>query len=350
MNDDSGPVPQPPLRRGDSIRGPDSNGAPRSDGRFANADPHPRIGGGFWRWQRERRAAGLPHAPAGGYAAFAEHWRATPDFRHGLEAGANASRPVVWWLGHATVLLRIAGLHVITDPHLGRRASPLPFAGPLRRVPAPARADELPPLDAVLISHNHYDHLDSASISAILRSHPRVAFYAPLGLGGWLRRRGATRLHELDWWERREHDGVELHCVPAQHWSARSLFDRNRTLWCGWFLRAPGFSFWFAGDTGYTPRLAEIPHQLGSPDLAALPIGAYEPRWFMRPQHVDPPEAVRVHEELAITRSLAIHWGTFELADDSLDQPAASLRRALALRGLSEDEFWLLRQGEARSA
>jgi L-ascorbate metabolism protein UlaG (beta-lactamase superfamily) len=350
MNDESRREPRVADRRGDAAGESSPHGASRIDGRFANADPHPSIGAGFWRWQRERRAAGLPHAPAEGYAAFAERWRTIPDFRCGLGEAHVAARPCVWWLGHATVLLRIGGLHVITDPHLGRRASPLPFAGPVRRVAVPARADELPSIDAVLISHNHYDHLDAASVRAILRSHPHATFYVPLGLGSWMRRRGVSRVHELDWWERREHEGLEVHCVPAQHWSARWLLDRNRTLWCGWFLRTQGFSFWFAGDTGWTPRLATIAERLGSPDLAALPIGSYEPRWFMRPQHIDPPEAVRVHEELAIARSLAIHWGTFELADDSLDEPASSLRNALALRGLTDDEFWLLRQGEGRKA
>ena len=327
--------------------------------RFVNLDPSVRIGAGFWRWQRERRVAGLPRAPADGYDAFAQRWRVTPDFAYGLTpafgtgapvGSAAGARPVVWWLGHATVLLRVGGLHVITDPHLGGRASPFSFMGPARRVPAPALAHELPRIDVVLISHNHYDHLDTASIRRLLKCNPRMSCYAPLGLGDWLRRRGVQRVRELDWWQRGEHDGLELHCVPAQHWSTRTLFDRNRTLWCGWVVRAPGFSFWFAGDTGYTPRLADIAMRLGSPDLAALPIGAYEPRWFMRSQHVDPTEAVRLHEELVVTRSLAIHWGTFELADDSLDQPALDLRTALAHRGVSEDAFWLLRQGEARGA
>jgi len=239
-------------------------------------------------------------------------------------------------------------LHVITDPHLGGRASPLSFIGPARRVPAPARADELPRIDVALISHNHYDHLDTRSIRHLLARNPHMTCCAPLGLGAWLRRRGVSDVQELDWWQRIEHDGVEVHCVPAQHWSSRTLFDRNRTLWCGWVVRAPGASFYFAGDTGYTPRLAEVAARLGPPDLAALPIGAYAPRWFMRGQHVDPPEAVRIHEELLIRQSLAIHWGTFELADDSLDEPPAVLRAALAERGLSEETFWLLRQGEAR--
>jgi L-ascorbate metabolism protein UlaG (beta-lactamase superfamily) len=317
-----------------------NSAANRNGDRFANLDPTPRIGADFWRWQRERRAARAPWPPEEGYAAFAHRWRTAPDF------GPSAAAPVVWWLGHATVLLRVAGLHVITDPHFGGRASPFPIFGPARRVPAPAPAHALPRIDLVLISHNHYDHLDSASIRALVRIHPRIACYAPLGLAGWLRRRGIERVHELDWWQCREHGPLEIHCTPAQHWSARSPFDRNRTLWCGWMLRTAGFSFYFAGDTGYTPRLQDIAARLGSPDLAALPIGAYLPRWFMRPQHVDPPEAVRLHEELRVRRSLAVHWGTFELADDRLDEPVLALEHALAERGLSAEDFSVLRQGD----
>jgi L-ascorbate metabolism protein UlaG (beta-lactamase superfamily) len=242
----------------------------------------------------------------------------------------------------------MAGAHLITDPHFGRRASPLPFFGPQRRVPAPASVPALPSIDAVLISHNHYDHLDRTSLRQLLRSNPGLHCYAPLGLGAWLRGLGIKQVHELDWWQWREQDALQIHCVPAQHWSARGLFDRNRTLWCGWVVRGHGASFYFAGDTGYTPRLTEIAARLGAPDLAALPIGAYEPRWFMRGQHIDPPEAVRLHAELQVKRSLAIHWGTFELADDSLDQPVTDLRRALAAHALDEAAFWLLRQGEGR--
>lgn len=253
-----------------------------------------------------------------------------------------------WWLGHATVLLRFGALHLLTDPHLGRRASPLPFLGPKRHVPAPAAPGQLPSIDVVLISHNHYDHLDDWSIRALLRANPGLSCYAPLGLGPWLRRRGVRHVHELDWWQKHGHQDLEIHCVPAQHWSARGLFDRNRTLWCGWIVKAKGLNFYFSGDTGYTPRLQEISSRLGAPDLAALPIGAYAPRWFMRPQHVDPPEAVQLHRELGVRRSLAIHWGTFELADDSLDEPVELLERALVQDGLGTDDFWILRQGESR--
>ena len=269
-----------------------------------------------------------------------------PEFTQGSLARSDQS--AVWWLGHATVLLRIAGLHVITDPHLSYRASPLPFLGPRRHVPAPAAADELPKIGLVLISHNHYDHLDRSTIRALLHRNPGTVFLAPLGLADWLRRRGAVHVHELDWWQKHEHEGIEIHCVPAQHWSARGLFDRYKTLWCGWVLRSGSFSFYFSGDTGYTPRLTEISMRLGPPDLAALPIGAYAPRWFMGPQHIDPPEAVRLHRELGVKQSLAIHWGTFELADDRLDEPIESLQRVMAEQDLSPRDFWIFRQGEGR--
>lgn len=313
---------------------------------FRNPDPGVRIGGDFWRWRRERRAAGLPGEPEGGYAAFAERWSMQADFAF---AAAQASQPAVWWLGHATVLLRIDGMHVITDPHLGQRASPLPFLGPERKVPAPVRVQQLPKIDAVLISHSHYDHLDAQTVRQLIRANPGIIFYAPLGLADWLRTHGAHQVEELDWWDRREQHAFEVHCVPAQHWSARTPFDRNRTLWCGWLLRAGSFSFYFSGDTGYSPYLAEISERLGAPSLAALPIGAYEPRWFMRGQHINPEEAVRLHRQLAIRQSLAIHWGTFELADDSLDDPVHALKQSLLEQQVHEKEFWILRQGESRS-
>lgn len=310
--------------------------------RFTNLDPHAPIGGNVLRWQWQKLLAGLPKPPQGGYEAFVQRWLATPDFTPGPE-------PRVWWLGHATVLLRVGGLHLITDPHLTPRASPFSFVGPKRFVPAPAGTDRLPRIDAVLISHNHYDHLDDRSIRALLRANPAMVCYVPLGLKPWFLKRGAEVVHELGWWEKQELQGLEIHCVPAQHWSARSLLDRNQTLWSGWVVKGHGLNFYFAGDTGYSPRLQEIASRLGSPDIAALPIGAYEPRWFMRTQHVNPPEAVDLHRELKVRHSLAIHWGTFELADDSLDAPILSLQGSLEQQGFTPEDFWVIRQGESRS-
>ncbi len=309
---------------------------------FVNLDPAVRIGGDFRRWQRERRQQRLPPPPQLGYQAFAQRWCQPPDF-------SAADEPLVWWLGHASVLLRLGGRHIITDPHLSLRASPLPFLGPRRKVPPVVPVTGLPALDLVLISHNHYDHLDARTIRALHHHSPHAHYLVPLGLGSWLRRRGIQRVHELDWWQQVDIDGFSLYCVPAQHWSARGLYDRNRTLWCGWLLRNSDITFYFAGDTGYSPLLAEIGRRLGPIDLAALPIGAYQPRWFMRGQHIDPAEAVQLWQDLGARYALAIHWGSFELTDEPLDEPPSALRAALAERCLEAQRFWLLRQGERRS-
>jgi L-ascorbate metabolism protein UlaG (beta-lactamase superfamily) len=308
---------------------------------FHNLDPHAPIGGNLLRWRWEKFKAGVPKPPQGGYAAFQSEWLVTPQFP------ADAS-PRVWWLGHATVLLRLGDLHIITDPQLSERASPFSFAGPKRLVEAPAQASGLPRIDVLLISHNHYDHLDAPTVRGLLRANPAMVCYVPRGLKPWFQKRGAQHVHELGWWGNHAFQDLDVHCVPAQHWSARGLFDRNQTLWCGWVVKGHGLNFYFSGDTGYTPRLQEIASRLGPPDLAALPIGAYEPRWFMRPQHVDPPEAVQLHRELKVRHSLAIHWGTFELADDSLDAPVIALAQALRQSDLSERDFWVLRQGDSR--
>jgi L-ascorbate metabolism protein UlaG (beta-lactamase superfamily) len=309
--------------------------------RFSNIDPHAAIGGNVLRWQWEKFRAGLPKPPRGGYAAFADQWRVPADFSQDLNSR-------VWWLGHATVLLRIGGLHIITDPQLSERASPFSFIGPKRFVAAPADVPHLPKIDVLLISHNHYDHLDAPTVRALLRANPAMACYVPLGLKPWFEKRGAKNVYELGWWHKHGFQDLEIHCVPAQHWSARSLFDRNETLWCGWVVKGHGLNFYFSGDTGYSPHLQEIASRLGPPDLAALPIGAYEPRWFMRTQHVDPPEAVQLHRELKVRHSLAIHWGTFELADDSLDAPVVALQQALRQSDLHEQDFWVIRQGDSR--
>ena len=314
---------------------------------FQNPDPAVRIAGDFWRWQRERRQSGAPHAPAAGYDAFAAQWTQRPDFDV-----ADDGRPRVWWLGHACVLLRLNVLWLLTDPVLSYRASPLSFAGPARKVGCVVDVASLPAIDAVMISHNHYDHLDRETVKALAQRSKRqpqaTRFLVPLGLAAKLRGWGCADVHELDWWQRVEHRGLGFDCVPAQHWSARGLRDRNRTLWCGWTARSADFGFYFAGDTGYWPGLAEIATHTGAIDLAALPIGAYAPRWFMQGQHIDPEQALQLHRELGIKHSLAIHWGSFELADDALDEPPQKLRAALAVAGLSEADFWLLRQGESR--
>ncbi|MGQ0655127.1 MAG: MBL fold metallo-hydrolase, partial [Betaproteobacteria bacterium] len=249
---------------------------------FRNNYPHAEKGG-FWRWKWDQLRHGLPASPPEGYR-FAT---ATPDL---------AANPSVTWVGHATVLLRVGGRNVITDPHFSERASPVDFAGPKRVVPPVPALHELPHIDAVVISHNHYDHLDQDSVGKLAeQSGGSPRFFVPLGLKDWFARRGIHDVVELDWWESRDFRALKIDFVPVQHWSKRTLTDENRSLWGGWVIRHPQLSFFFAGDSGYSRDFAEIRAKFGGFDLAAIPIGAYAPRWFMQIMHLDPAEAVRVH-------------------------------------------------------
>ncbi len=289
------------------------------------------------RWQRERRANKLPKAPAQGYDAFRAQWWQAADF----SGMGNAA----WWLGHASLLLRLDGQIILTDPALSDRASPVSFAGPRRLLSPGATVATLPRIDIVLISHSHYDHLDKPSIRKLVKRFPDATYLVPIGLAAWMRRRGITRVQELDWWDHTEIGGSTFTFVPAQHWTQRTLWDRNRSLWGGWVVKRGDFSFYFTGDTGYTRHLIEIGDRLGPFDLAAIPIGAYEPRWFMQAQHIDPSQAVQLHRELRSRRSIAIHWGAFELADDALDAPPDVLAEALAEQGVDASTFEVIRTG-----
>jgi len=305
---------------------------------FRNNYPHdpPQS---FWRWKWEQLRDGLPRAPEEGY-------RFEVVRQQNVAAAAN---PSVTWIGHATVLLRVGGLSILTDPQFSPRASPLAFAGPVRVVEPAIALEALPHIDAVLISHSHYDHLDAASVQALAAQpggSPR--FYVGLGLKSWFTSLGITDVEELDWWEVREHSGTVVRFVPVQHWSARTPWDRNRTLWGGFVVESGGLRIFFAGDTGYSRDFRDIAARVGPIDLAAIPIGAYAPRWFMRSQHVNPEEAVQIHLDLQARQSVAIHWGTFVLTDESLYEPPERLRAALAARRLPQEAFWVLKHGETR--
>lgn len=309
---------------------------------FRNLDPDARIGKGFWRWQWARRTAGLPPPPAASH----RDWRVAPDLALLQAPGGN---PSVTWIGHATVLLRLGDINVLTDPHFSERASPVGFAGPKRFHPPGVALADLPAIHAVVISHSHYDHLDVDSVRQLhRRSGGSLHFFVPLGLKAWFADLGIDSVTELDWWEHVELNGVRFTLTPVQHWSARSPFDRNRTLWGGWVIRAPDLNFYFAGDTGYSADFRETARRLGPFDLAALPIGAYAPRWFMRAQHVDPAEAVQIHRDLGARKSLGVHWGAFEMADEAIDQAPRDLAAARQAAGLAEDAFFVLRVGETR--
>ena len=305
------------------------------------------IGGSFLQWQVERTIAGLPKPPANNYQFPID----TPDIAW---IKANRSDPSATWIGHATMLVQVAGVNVLTDPIFSERASPVGFTGPKRRVRPGLGYNQLPHVDVVVISHNHYDHLDRDSVLK-LNQQPGGAplFLVPLGVQPWMVEQGITNVRELDWWQQTRVMGLDITFVPVQHWSARTISDRYDTLWGGWVLQsavsvAKPFSVFFAGDTGYSKDFTDIHQRFDRFDLALLPIGAYAPRWFMQKQHIDPGEAVKIHRELHARQSIGIHWGTFELTDEPLDEPPLALARELQKAGVPAGEFAVLRHGELR--
>lgn len=302
------------------------------------------------RWWRERWAQSLPPPPARFVSGYGGFEVLAPDAQM---LRANRTRTTVTWVGHATLLVQVGGLNVLTDPHFSERAFPVQWIGPRRRVPPAMPISALPRIDLVVISHNHYDHLDRDSVLA-LNAQPGgpPLFAVPLGVDLWMREQGIENVRRFDWWDMLrlpQAPGTELHFVPAKHWSSRTPFDRNATLWGGWVLRNPGFSFYFAGDTGYSARdFNAIGERFGGFDLAAIPVGAYEPRWFMGEQHVDPAQAVQIHRDVRARRSMGIHWGAFELTDEPLDAPIGALPAAVSAAGLPRDAFEVWKHGETR--
>jgi L-ascorbate metabolism protein UlaG (beta-lactamase superfamily) len=293
----------------------------------------------FFKWQWERLWKDIP-GPEEYDFPLAEN---NPWFLRN-----NTDAYTVTWIGHATVLVQMDGKNLLTDPHFTERASPVSWAGPERVVPPGIPLAELPRIHMVVISHDHYDSLDERSIR-MLRERPggeETTFFVPLGLRTWFEALGVQRVVEMDWWEERRHEGVTVTAVPVQHWSKRAISSRNDTLWAGWIIRSERFRFFFVGDSGYSPVFEEIGKTYGPFDIAAIPIGAYEPRWFMKKHHMNPEESLQVHLDIRSKKSVAIHWGTFILTDERLDEPPERLRQAMRERGLPKDEFLILRHGE----
>ena len=253
---------------------------------------------------------------------------------------------VVTFVGHATFLIQVAGINLLTDPVYSERASPVSFAGP-RRVRAPGvRFDDLPAISLVLLSHNHYDHCDLGTLRALDRRF-QARLVAPIGNSRLLRSAGIRQVEEIDWWQSASAAPLPVTLTPAQHFSARSMFDRNRALWGGFLIEAGGRRILFAGDSGYGPHWREIATRLGPFDLALLPIGAYEPRWFMKDIHMNPAEAVRAHLDLGARQSIAMHFGTFQLTPEGFDEPVRGLATALRQRGVSAEQFRTVDVGES---
>ncbi len=252
-------------------------------------------------------------------------------------------------VGHATLLIQVAGLNILTDPIWSERASPVRFAGPRRANPPGIAFDALPPIDAVLVTHNHYDHLDVATVGRLWnRDRPRIV--APLGNEAIIRsHEDEAEVTSLDWGGSVAlGGGVAVHLEPANHWSARGINDRRMALWGAYVLTAPGGTIYLAGDTGYGTgdTFRAVRERFGAPRLAALPIGAYEPRWFMEGQHMNPADAVKAFGDLGAERAVGMHWGTFQLTNEAVDQPATDLAAALAETGIAPERFRALRPGE----
>ena len=309
------------------------------------------------RWQIERRQQGLPRPAAQPAPTQMPDLAAIKSYP--LNTSGRVAAPQITWIGHASLLVQAGGLNTLVDPMFSERASPVQFVGP-RRAQAPGLAmADLPPIDVVLISHNHYDHLDKASVLDIAQrantaGRPAL-FVVPLGLKSWFAGIGINHVVELDWWDKQVHKGVEFYLTPVQHWSARGFGDRSKTLWGGYAVFAPDLHWYYSGDTGYSQDFADTAAHFanrqdagrsGGFDLALIAIGTYEPRWFMKEQHVNPLEAVQIHHDIRAKRSVGVHWGTFELTDEPLDEPPRGLEAATRAMGLATGEFTVMAIGQ----
>ncbi|WP_413560309.1 MBL fold metallo-hydrolase [Bdellovibrio sp. HCB209] len=264
-----------------------------------------------------------------------------------LENIRNPRGLTITWLGHSAMLVQMQGMNVLTDPALSERVSPVSWAGPQRYGTLPLELKDLPPIDVVVISHSHYDHMDVESLKKIQDMNgERTRFLVPLGNKEFLQAEGLRQVEEFDWWQDAKVGELQFVFTPAQHWTARGLFDRNETLWGGWMIQGSAQQVYFAGDTGYSKDFQDIYQRLGAVDVALIPIGAYSPRWFMQLAHIDTDEAVKIHQDLHAKLSLPIHWGTFKLSDELMTEPPEKLRESLQKANLPLTVFPVLKRGE----
>ena len=276
-----------------------------------------------------------------------------PDYRREVVRPAlqhikqpDSNQVQITWIGHSTFLIQAEGVNILTDPIWSNSCGPNSFLKVSRVVPPGVPFEELPPIHVVLISHNHYDHLDAPTVKR-LGNGP--THFVPLGIAGWFEKRKIKNTIELDWWQNSSLRGLRFHSVPIQHFSGRSPFDRNETLWSGWMVETKSAKIFFAGDTGYSPVYKEIGDRFGPIQISIIPIGAYRPRWFMSPVHVDPPEAIKILKDTHSQIAIAGHWGTFKLSDEPLGEPPLYLRKAMRENGIEQGKFIIMKFGETLS-
>jgi N-acyl-phosphatidylethanolamine-hydrolysing phospholipase D len=320
-----------------------------ADGSFRNPwpDSEPHGARDMLRWLAQRRTQ--PPAPTPPQGSFPT---AKPSI---VFPRAHVTDFVATWIGHSTVLLQLGGVNLLTDPVFSQRASPLQWLGPRRIMDPGLPLNGLPPLDVILISHNHYDHLDRPAVKQIVDANPGATWIVPAGVARYIRRWGACEIVELDWWGEARINSLRVTATPARHFSGRGFRDRNRSLWCGFAIEIGENRAYFVGDTAYHSEFGTVSTRLGPFDFVMIPIGAYDPRWFMHNVHVDPEEAVQIYQDLIapypgkpLPLMLGIHWGTFRLTDEPMDEPPQRTAERWEVAGLGKDRLWIARFGETR--
>ncbi|MGZ3770017.1 MAG: MBL fold metallo-hydrolase [Bdellovibrio sp.] len=292
----------------------------------------------FWKWQWERLTS-----PNKNEEPFhPEIIKTNTEYLR-----KNHVENTLTWIGHSSTFLQVDGVNILIDPIFSERVSPVSFLGPKRQAAVPFKMDELPPVDVVLLSHNHYDHMDIPTLKNLAGLYTNTLFLVPLGNQKFLNNEGIKNVKEMDWWDSYNIKTAVLTFVPAQHWSQRNFFDYKKTLWGGWHVATPKNKILYSGDTGYSKDFQDIHKKLGDVDVAIIPIGCYEPQWFMKLYHVNPEEALQIHQDIKAKLSIGVHWGTFRLSDEPMSQPPIDLQKALKkYQSHHSGDFRVLKHGE----
>jgi L-ascorbate metabolism protein UlaG (beta-lactamase superfamily) len=293
----------------------------------------------YLRFSLARFGADDPPVPPPGHVL--------PESQALADLAAMDGADTLTWLGHATFLIRLDGVTILTDPFLTDRASPFAFGGPTRYAPPGITVENLPPIDVIVLSHSHYDSLDIPTLEALANKQD-IQAVVPLGLGERFRELGFGTVHELDWFEAADVDGLVITALPSQHWSSRTLFDQNKTLWMGAAIESTGLRLYFSGDSGYGPTFADLGAEFGPFDFGIIGIGAYGPREMMKATHTTPEEAVALGLDLAVETIVGMHWGTIALGTEPPFEAPERFRNAAQAAGLSPGNAWIMAIGETR--